>query len=314
MSFKYRYFPVLSVLASSLLIPALSEARTVTFACGGQKSLSAAIRSLAPGDVILVSGLCTENVVVPEEIVRVTIDGQGSATINGPSASQASVVIRGTNITLAGFTISGGLDGINVSRNGAATLSGNVIQSTGRDGVSINQSATARVTNNVIQNNPRAGITVTESASVRVGLLTFDGLETVPGGTGPNQILGNAEDGIRIHRSSSGIILGNTISSNGRDGVLVFRAAYADISSNVINSNGRHGINVGESSAVRLGEDAGTALDEMPNTTTINNGAFGINCSLNATLNGRIGSLTGVSGASNTGLLTTSDVCVNSLQ
>lgn len=308
MNFMYRQVLIILMVSFSFLFPTVGEARTLTFACGGQKLLTSAIKTLAPGDVLLVSGACNENVVIPEELVRVTIDGQGIATINGLSTSQHSVTIRGSGITIGGFTVTGGLDGINVNRNGAATISGNTIHSVGRDGISVNQGATARITNNSIQNNARVGILVNESASVRIGLLTFDGLETIPGGTGPNQIVSNAEDGIRVVRSSSAIILGNNISSNGRDGVLVYRASFSDISSNAIDSNGRHGINVGENSSVRLGEDSGTELDEEPNTTAANNNGFGIFCDLNSTLNGRLGTLSGSNGSSN------SLACINSLQ
>jgi parallel beta-helix repeat protein len=183
----------------------------------------------------------------------------------------------------------------------------------GRDGISINQNASARITSNTIQNNPRVGILVTDSSSARIGFLTFDGLETVPGGVGPNEILNNGEDGIRIIRSSSAIILSNNISNNTGNGVLVSRGSHADISSNTIDSNDRHGITVVDTSMVRLGEDSGTAVDEMPNTTVTNNAQFGITCGLNSGVRGRLGTLNGASGVWNLAPEGPHAPCVNSL-
>ena len=65
-----------------LLSVSISESASDQLACGSQRTISEVLRQLNPGDTLLVSGACNENVVIPEEVVNVTLDGQGTATIN----------------------------------------------------------------------------------------------------------------------------------------------------------------------------------------------------------------------------------------
>lgn len=66
-------------------------------------------------------------IVLGQEVDRITLDGQGTATINGdPSAF--TVTVRGRGITIRGFTITGGLQGIAVLDGGSAVIDGNTIQ------------------------------------------------------------------------------------------------------------------------------------------------------------------------------------------
>ena len=59
--------------------------------CGGPGTpLQSAIDAAGVGDTLSVSGTCTENVVIREEKAGLTLDGQGTATINGPDTTIAS--------------------------------------------------------------------------------------------------------------------------------------------------------------------------------------------------------------------------------
>ncbi len=113
-----------------------------------------------PGDTVLVSGTCNEHVVIPFEVVRVTLDGQGKTTINGPTASKPCILVNGRGITIKGFTITGGRGGIWVFGGGqAAIIDGNTIQSGEVNGVLVHRSSFAVIVNNTIQNTRRiAGI------------------------------------------------------------------------------------------------------------------------------------------------------------
>ena len=289
------------------LLPSRGEARTVNLACSATKTISNAVTSLSPGDVLRVSGNCVERVVIPEGVHGVTVDGQGTATITSPALDQAAVTIRGTGITLIGFTISGGSEGILVHRNGMATITNNTVTGN-RTGIALNQSSSARIADNTVQNSTGTGINVAENASARIGFISFQ--SGVPGGVGSNTIQNNAGNGISVNRSANAIVLGNLIKGNGGDGVNVFRQGQADISSNIIETNGGDGIGVSGTSSVNLGEDTGDAIDEAPNTTSAGqeNSGFGINCQLNSSMNGRLGSLTGTLGATSVG-----GSCANSL-
>jgi len=178
-----------------------------------------------------------------------------------------------------------------VTRGGAATIDSNIIQKAGNNGIVANLNSSARIINNTIQGNPQTGIVITDSSSARIGFLATG--DTV---ARPNLIQNNGENGITVARGSSARIVGNTISGNGDNGVIVNRVAQADISSNTIDSNGGDGVFVFRNSGVNLGEDTGSGIFESPNTTTVNNGGFGIRCAINSYGDGRMGTLNGVSG------------------
>jgi len=247
-----------------------------------------------------VSGTCIENVVIDEEKERITVDGQGSATVNGPDPTFATVSVRGRAITIKGFTITGGENGVNIMRGGTAIIDGNTIQSTGRVGINVFSHSFARIVGNTIQNNPAGGIIISENSFARIGFLQGDDTLAVL-----NTIQTNGGVGIGVFRSSGATIVEYTISNNSSDGVIVTGVSHADISKNTIDSNGRHGINVGENSGVNLGQDSGTGIFEAPNDTTVGSGNgtagggldFGINCFINSYANGRLGTLNGIDGA-----------------
>src|SRR5438045_236238 len=77
---------------------------THTLTCSAQRTIGGAIKTLRPGDTLLVSGACNEDVDIGPEVHGITLDGQGTATINGDSSATA-VNVRGTGITIRGFTI-----------------------------------------------------------------------------------------------------------------------------------------------------------------------------------------------------------------
>ena len=62
------------------------------------------------------TGTCTENLVKAKDIVRVVLDGQVNTTIQGQKKPTPTVEVRGRGITIKGFTVTGGRDGIMVSR------------------------------------------------------------------------------------------------------------------------------------------------------------------------------------------------------
>src|SRR5262249_52049860 len=103
------------------VLPLIVEARTVRLTCCGRRTITASVERLNPGDTLLVEGACVENVLIPEQVVDVILNGQGAATINGPDATKATITVRGRNITIQNFqSITGGRDGILVNRGGTA--------------------------------------------------------------------------------------------------------------------------------------------------------------------------------------------------
>ena len=245
------------------------------------------------------SGTCAENVLIPEGKDGITLNGGGTATINGPNiTTQATVMVRAREVTIKHLTITGGYDGIWVVMGGHARIEENTIQGAARNGVSVGMGSAAQIINNTIQNNLSDGVAVNESSAARIGVLTTFDTETYP-----NTIQNNGESGILVTRSSSALIVGNTITNNTLDGVRVVRASHADIANNTIDDNKENGILVSMNSGVNLGNDSGETIYDLVNTTTVGqkNLKYGIKCATGGYVDGRKGSLKGVKGVVSVG-------------
>jgi len=133
------------------LLPSVGEAATFTVPCP-TASLQAAIDKAKPGDTLLVSGVCNENLFIGEGIHGIVLDGQGSATLNGPSAVLDTVGVEGARaITIKGFTITGGRVGIIVELSGTAKIDSNTIRNVGATGIVVAHHGFAQIVNNTIR-------------------------------------------------------------------------------------------------------------------------------------------------------------------
>ena len=262
-----------------------------------------AVDRARPGDT------CHENVTIPEEKARLTLDGGGTATIVGPDATRNTISISGKGITVTAFTVTGGRTGIDVVRGGTALIDGNIIEGTGQsgccsgNGITVGSWGAANIVNNTIQNNLGHGIQVIGNSFAFIGFRTA--IDTV---ASPNVIRNNGSHGIHVTLSSSARIAGNTISDNARNGINVERASQTNISDNTIEGNGQNGIFVSENAGVNLGSDTGSGIFDASNRTTLNNGQHGIRCRVGGYANGRLGTLNGNSGPKDFGAS-----CLNSL-
>jgi hypothetical protein len=264
--------------------------------------LQKAIAKADPGDTLVVSGTCHENVTVPPDRNSITLDGGGTAAISGPDPAQPTVLVRGRDVTIRGFTITDGLVGIAVRDGGSGRIDGNAISDAAVYGVSVSVLATAVIVNNTIQHNGQAGIAVAENGNAFIGFV--DSTDLV---ASPNLISGNGTQGIVVGRNSYARIVGNDIRHNTVNGLLVREASHALVTDNVFNGNGQSGIGVQQGSGVILGA-GGDTIFTRPNTTTIDNGTFGIRCQIAGFTDGRLGSLNGASGVESH-----VEGCVNSL-
>ena len=261
-------------------------------------SLQSAVNLAAPGSTILVSGTCNENILVRNEKQRITIDGAGAgagtqATINGAGGSP-TVNVRGKGILIQNFIITGGSHGVQINRGSNAVLSNNAIHNTGGDGVQVDQLSFAVLTGNTIENNVRDGVSVEENSTARIGF-NLDSESSASA----NTIQNNAGRGVTVDNGSSARIVGNTLSGNGQEGVVVERDSSADVANNAIDGNQSDGIKVEKNSLVMLGEDSGTTIYDLSNSTSVNNTGFGISCDDGSAAGGRLGTLTGNGGATN---------------
>jgi hypothetical protein len=287
--------------------PSLGRARsgTHTLTCGSGRTIGQALQILRPGDTLLVSGTCNENVVVGEEVHRVTLDGQGMAAINGDSTANA-VSVKGTGITIRGFVITGGApQGVAVTDGGSAVIDGNTIQHADRNGITVFRNSSADILNNTIQYNGLAGIAIQNTSSARIGWFGPPNNRV----SAPNTIQNNGAQGIQVYRGSSAQIFSNTIQGNGSHGVIVDRNAQAEVAACTITSNAGDGIRAMRNAGVDIGTDAAGATPQFDDDTNVGtNGGFGVRCMIAGFVDGRLGTLTGTSGAKSF-----AEACVDSL-
>lgn len=266
------------------------SATTVNVDCNKGGAVGPVLSRLKPGDVVLVRGTCQENILIQSELQRITLDGQRKATIKAADARRPAIQVLGREVTIKGFTVTGGSFGIAINRGATAVIDNNTIEHAAVAGVEVSHNSFARVINNIVQNNEGNGILVLGSSSVHIGVWYTD--DKVPR---PNNIQNNGVDGIQVLRSSTARIIGNTLNGNRRNGLTVQQASHADVAGNVFNENGQHGILVMGNSGVNLADSA-MRLFERPNTTTAPNGVFGIRCEVGAYVEGALGTLNARSG------------------
>lgn len=264
---------------------------THTVDCNAGEKIQDKIALAGPGDTILVSGNCSENTIIPPEVVRITLDGQGRTVIDAPAKGDGFFV-RGREITIKGFTITGGRDGIHLSGSASgasANVVGNTIRKTGRHGIHLDHTSVGRIAGNTIEEARACGIDVAEMSVARVGYLLR------PQGAGPNTIRNCGEHGISVNRQSSARIVGNTIERNKGSGVLVTRNSQADVFGNSISGNAGNGITASHMAGVNFtNEDK--LFDLGPNQTGAKNGSFGLSVSVGGYVDGPIGTLSGTNG------------------
>ena len=286
--------------AAILSVASIGTPANVAVDCDAGGSIRTALGSVKPGDTVLVSGTCNENVVVAAELQRITLDGQGKGAIKAPSTATAAVAVTAREIAIKGFTITGGRNGINVLRGASVVIDGNTITDTGAArqpgsglGINVAQHSFAAIVKNTIKNNPRAGILVHESSSARIGFgdVALTGLGNV--------IQNNGREGILLQRASTARIVGNAIRNNGGDGISLEQSSHAEISDNVLEENSGNGIGLTERSGVNLELKAGGPVSSPPNRTgpAAPNKGVGIHCSVGGYVIGPLGSLNGAKGA-----------------
>lgn len=285
MRFRFTFgFALLGVL---VLLPAAVSAQ-VTVDCSSGGSLQTAINGAQPGAVILVLGVCNENIRINDEKARITLDGQGSATINGPNSASNTILVAGRNITIRGLTVAGGRNGIAVIRGGMALIDGNTIQGAEENGINVAQHSFAGILRNTIRDNRDAGIRLLDASAARIG---FMDLAQPAGG---NAVRRNGAAGVLVQGSSGASLAANDISENQGAGISVRGGSHADLAGNQINGNASDAVDVAQNSFVQLGDLPG--LLNPPNDTSVLNAGFAISCSLNSSVDGQLGTLAGAEG------------------
>lgn len=294
MNSKHKTTLAALVCGMTWIVISAASAADLMVDCNAGESIQAKLTQAKPGDVIQVKGTCNESVRIASEMVRITLAGQAGAIINAPQGLDG-VFIRGRDITVRGFTITGGRDGIHLSGQAAgasAVIEKNTIRQTGRRGIHLDQTSIARIGDNVIENVPSDGIDINESSNARIGYLISDPL--------PNTIRNVGGHAIVINAGSTARILGNVLTSNKGSGIVISRNSQADIWANTISDNGNDAIHVTWGSGVVITSATMPKRDQENETVSAQpNGGFGVNCSVGSYVNGPIAKLNGRRGGKN---------------
>ena len=197
----------------------------MTVDCDAGSTIAGALNSLKPGDTLLVSGTCKEQVTVSAEIQRITLDGQKEIddSVYGkhrdtPGRSLTPSISEEKKSAIKGFTVTGGRDGIHLSGPASAVIDGNVIINNAQRGIHIDKGSVAQIINNTIQNNRSAGINVAENSYARIGFFIPQIRRLAP-----NTVQNNGGHGINVERASSAWSSGNTMSNNKGSGIALNR-------------------------------------------------------------------------------------------
>ena len=277
--------------AIAVLLCSPASAATLSVDCDAGNTIASVYATIKPGDTVLVSGLCKEQVNIPPEVTRVTFDGQKKTTIQHPGGQQASphaFYNRGKEITIKNFTVTGGQDGIHLSGPASAVIDGNLVTKNSGRGIHIDKGSIARILNTTVEQSGGIGIDVTGASYAYIGVF----IPRVPA-LAPNTIRNNGGPGINIERTSGAWIVGNTISGNKDSGITVHRNAQADVIANTINGNGGDAITVTYNSGVNFDSEP---RKDGPNKTTQNNAGAGIKCAIGGYVDGPLGTLAGAKG------------------
>ena len=282
-----------AVLLAGLCFAALpASAATVSVDCDAGNTITAALVNVRPGDTVLASGTCNEQVSFNPELVRITLDGQKKTTIQHPgkgAASPHTVFIKGNDIFIKGITVIGGLDGIHLSGPASAEIDGAVVMKSARAGVHIDKGSIARVLNTTVQDSGAMGIDITGASYAYIGVR----IPRIPA-LSPVTVRNSGGAGINIERSSGAWIVGNTISNNKGSGIEVHRNSHADVMANAINANGGDAIVASYGSGINLKSEP---RRDGPNQSAQDNGGVGIRCTTGGFVDGPLGTLGGKQGA-----------------
>ncbi len=280
----------------TLLAAASAYATNLTVDCKAKKnnSIQAALNLLSKQGphTITVSGACNQAVLIEkfDDLTLVTTTG---ASINDPTPldledNNAVNISQSRNVTLQGFTINGGVEGVACFDFSVCILRELVLEGQSDNGVAFSRSS-GFVDNTTIQNTLFSGLGLFSSSEVLFGSGIFaPGTSTIQN----NGTADNGSIGVNVQNGSHLALLGVTIQDHDfGDGVSVGFGSLLRVFNSTITGNAGNGISV-TSAIVRLLGSFG------PNSVT-NNGGNGVNLAFTSTMQAGAGGPLNITG--NTG-------------
>ena len=212
--------------------------------CGKGESLAKALAKANPGDTIKVTGVCQERVTITTD--QLTLDGQGSAVIDGggggPAEFSGVVTIDGVHgVTITGFVIRNGPgEGILGRRGAAFAVQSTTVRNNSLTGIAVDSSR-AELTDVTLQGNVTGLDVFTSSSAILRGSIAINN---------------NAGNGAEVNGESVLEIRGAHVQANHNGGVGVvagsgqialFGLSSSDGSTLTATNNGFAGVVLGGS-------------------------------------------------------------------
>lgn len=218
------FFLVMTIGAASQYAAAVS----LRVDCDKHESISRILRLMAQANpqgpnTITVSGDCKGNLLIKGMDRLTLISRKGASITDSSNGSLAVVDIEDSQkITLQGFTINGGAQGVLCSTASLCYLTGNTIQGPGRFGVNVIRGSRAFLESNVIQNWGRGAFITAAQVFSSNDVFRGNGGSGIAALVGAyfesvNSMFDNNGDGIE----AAGVLFltGGTISNNSHIGV-----------------------------------------------------------------------------------------------
>ena len=252
----FKKIPILPVLIPVALVAAVpltsrtgdadSPMRMRVVNCDRGEEIARALARAEPGDTIRVTGTCVERVSIKTD--RITLDGQGAATLDGgggPAAEFDGVVtIDGASgVTIQGFTVQNGPgEGILGTHGAAFSVRNTTVQDNGSTGVVVAEGSTAELTDcSILRNDAGIDVFTQSSAVLKGSIRTNDNLlnGATVNGTSIIEIRG-----AQVEASRNG---GEGLAAGSNSQLAVFGFAGSQGSTFTIDANGGGGILLGDS-------------------------------------------------------------------
>jgi Right handed beta helix region len=214
--------------------------------CDRGENIAEVLAKAEPGDTIRVTGTCVERVSIKTD--RITLDGQGAATLDGgggpTSEFDGVVTIDGASgVTIQGFTVQNGPgEGILGTHGAAFSVRNSTVQDNGSAGVAVAEGSTAELTDCRLLRNGGGIDVFTQSSAVFKGAIRINdnhGPGAVINGTSILEIRGAQVEASR--NGGAGLVAG----SNSQ--LAVFSFADSRGSTVTIDANGGAGIVLADS-------------------------------------------------------------------
>lgn len=268
-----------------LLLGSAAQAATLYVNCGGKAgftSIGTAIKSLqsfTPGgpSTINVSGTCNEDVVI-QSMDRLTLNAVNGASINDPSGGNVPTVTidDSRDVTINGFTINGGEDGIDCQNGSLCRLTGNTVENSPNAGIGVWAFSEADISGGTLVGNGFAGLQMANGAKVRANGVTVqnnwrgvmvDNAAFLQFNIGAIQA--NPDIGLWVANGSTIVCLACSITGNGGDGVHAQQGASVRFQANFGTPSSTY--------RVTQNGGAGVSLTNLANVFFFNSGSVSAN-------------------------------------